>query len=79
MGVEDEAFKSLQLAHMVFLDKMLTDKEVTLDFMASICGGEMGRFLSEMLLHGYDPSVEPYLSLMLKAYQELQLTDLRSR
>lgn len=79
LGVEDEAFKSLQQAYMVCLDKILTDKEVALDFMASICGGEMGRFLSEMLLHGYDPSVEPYLSLMLKAYQELQLTDLRSR
>jgi RNA-dependent RNA polymerase len=32
-----------------------------------------------MLLQGYEPNVEPYLSMMLQAYHENSLMELRSR
>ncbi|OAY66642.1 putative RNA-dependent RNA polymerase 2 [Ananas comosus] len=78
LGIEDEVFESMQHEHMHFLDGMLTNSEVALIVLGQMAGAET-RTAVKMLTHGYEPTSEPYLSMMLQAHREYQLSDLRSK
>ncbi|URE25807.1 RNA-dependent RNA polymerase [Musa troglodytarum] len=78
LGVKDEIFESMQHDQMQQLGKMLTDKEVALRVLDRMAGSEV-RTAIKMLMQGYDPKSEPYLSMMLKAYRDCQLSDIRSK
>ncbi|KAL5987597.1 RNA-dependent RNA polymerase 2 [Asimina triloba] len=79
LGIEDEKFELMQKEQIECLDKMLTDRDVALNVLEGTAGGEMRATLTKMLLQGYEPNVEPYLSMMLKSHREFQLHDMRSR
>lgn len=79
LGVEDKAFEDLLDNHLCLLGKMLTTNEAALDVLESMGGGEVKKILMRMLLQGYAPNQEPYLSMMLQSHFENQISDLRSR
>lgn len=79
LGVEDENFEALLNEHIHLLDKMLTDQQAALDVLESVGGLGNKSILARMLLQGYQPNMEPYLSMMLQAYRESQLSDIRTR
>ncbi|KAJ8753540.1 hypothetical protein K2173_022781 [Erythroxylum novogranatense] len=79
LGVKDEIFEGLQDDQLRLLAKMLTDREVALDVLESLSYADSKNILVMMLHQGYEPNVEPYLSMMLQAYRENFLMDLRSR
>ncbi|KAL1818418.1 hypothetical protein ACET3Z_013287 [Daucus carota] len=79
LGVEDHSFVALQDVQIRVLQKMLTEKEAALDILESMGKSDSNRILAKMLVKGYNPNEEPYLSMMLRSHYELQVSDLRSR
>ncbi|KAL3374731.1 hypothetical protein AABB24_006294 [Solanum stoloniferum] len=79
LGVEDKALEDLLDNHLRLLGKMLTTNEAALDVLESMGGGDVKKILMRMLLQGYAPNREPYLSMMLQSHFENQISDLRSR
>ncbi|PNT00917.1 hypothetical protein POPTR_015G073700v4 [Populus trichocarpa] len=79
LGVADEIFQALQQKQLYRLRKMLTNKESALDVLENLAWADSKNILVQMLLQGYEPNVEPYLSMMLQAYHENSLMELRSR
>ncbi|XAR50155.1 RNA-directed RNA polymerase [Bertholletia excelsa] len=78
LGVEDEAFEALLDQQLHLLKKMLTSREAALDVLDSM-GNASKNILVKMMLQGYEPNQEPYLSMMLRAHHDEQLSDLKSR
>ncbi|KAA8540846.1 hypothetical protein F0562_024809 [Nyssa sinensis] len=79
LGVEDKAFEAMQDEQLRLLDKMLTSREAALDVLESINPSDIKSILVKMLLQGYEPNSEPYLSMMLQMHHDNLLSDLRSR
>uniref|UniRef100_A0A5B6YJT5 RNA-dependent RNA polymerase n=1 Tax=Davidia involucrata TaxID=16924 RepID=A0A5B6YJT5_DAVIN len=79
LGVEDKAFEAMQDEQLRLLDKMLTIREAALDVLESVNASNIKSILVKMLLQGYEPNVEPYLSMMLQMHHDNLLSDLRSR
>ncbi|PUZ47542.1 hypothetical protein GQ55_7G174000 [Panicum hallii var. hallii] len=78
LGIKDETFLTMQQDDMHESDEMLTNKEVALSVLGKISGADT-KTAAEMLLQGYEPSLEPYLSMILKAHRANRLTDIRTR
>lgn len=66
LGIKDETFLSMQQDDMHESDEMLTNKEVALSVLGKISGADT-KTAAEMLLQGYEPSLEPYLLMILKS------------
>ncbi|KAJ9140349.1 hypothetical protein P3X46_031008 [Hevea brasiliensis] len=79
LGVKDEIFEGLQQQQLRLLSRMLSNREAALDVLENLTWANSKNFLVKMLLQGYEPNVEPYLSMMLQAYHENLLVELRSR
>ncbi|CAA6656073.1 unnamed protein product [Spirodela intermedia] len=78
LGVRDEVFEDLQRKNMRDLDEMLDNREAAMKVLEGAAGGD-ARTAMKMLIHGYEPSAEPYLSMLLKARHESQLSEMRSK
>ncbi|KAL2900494.1 RNA-dependent RNA polymerase 2 [Bienertia sinuspersici] len=78
LGVEDDNLEALLQEHMRLLGSMLTSRDAALAVLESTDMGE-SKTLVKMLRHGFEPNEEPYLLMMLRAYLESQLSDLRGR
>lgn len=79
LGVKDEIFLGLQQDQLHLMGKMLSNREAALDVLENLAWADSKNILVTMLLQGYEPNVEPYLSMMLQAYHENLLTELRTR
>ncbi|XP_054806815.1 RNA-dependent RNA polymerase 2 [Prosopis cineraria] len=79
LGIEDEVFEALQQDQLSLLAKMLNIREAALNVLESLSGADSKNILVKMLHQGYEPDIEPYLSMMLRSYYEYQLSDLKSR
>lgn len=79
LGVKDEVFEVMQQQQLILLGKMLITREAALDVLQKLNGVDSKNILVKMLLQGYEPNVEPYLSMMLLSHHENQLSDLKSR
>ncbi|KAL5747244.1 hypothetical protein ACOSP7_024244 [Xanthoceras sorbifolium] len=79
LRIKDEVFESMQLEQLCLIGKMMSNREAALDVLQSLCGADSKNILVKMLLQGYEPNVEPYLSMMLQSHYENQLSDLKSR
>ncbi|CAK9162356.1 unnamed protein product [Ilex paraguariensis] len=79
LGVEDKVFEAMQDEQLQLLHKMLKCRGAALDVLESMGGGEIKSIMAKMLLQGYEPNAEPYLSIMLQSHHENLLSDLRSR
>ncbi|CAM0904284.1 unnamed protein product [Alopecurus aequalis] len=78
LGIRDEIFELMQQDDMRELDEMLNNREAALSVLGKIGSAET-KTASKMLLQGYEPSLEPYLLMILKAHQDNRLTDIRTR
>ncbi|KAM3314643.1 hypothetical protein ACQJBY_033446 [Aegilops geniculata] len=78
LGIRDKIFELMQQDDMRELDEMLTNREAALSVLGKI-GSTETKTASKMLLQGYEPSLEPYLLMILKAHQDNRLTDIRTR
>ncbi|XP_023516327.1 RNA-dependent RNA polymerase 2 [Cucurbita pepo subsp. pepo] len=79
LGVKDESFEALQQEQLHLLRRMLTDKVAALNVLENLNGADSNNILVQMLNHGYEPNIEPYLSMMLQAHYWNLFSDLRSR
>lgn len=79
LGVKDESFEALQQEQLHLLGRMLTNKVAALDVLENLNGVKSDNILVQMLNHGYEPNIEPYLSMMLQAHYWNLFSDLRSR
>ncbi|CAA6664758.1 unnamed protein product [Spirodela intermedia] len=79
LGINDQVFGRKQEELVAQLDKMLTDPVKALEFLNTINHGEMVGILKEMLLCGYSPGEEPFLSMMLWTFRASRLLELRTR
>ncbi|XP_027360341.1 RNA-dependent RNA polymerase 1 isoform X2 [Abrus precatorius] len=77
LGVKDCVFEEKQREAVDQLNTILTDSlkaQEVLDLMSS---GEITNILKEMLICGYKPNVEPFLSMMLQTFRASKLLELR--
>ncbi|OWM90724.1 hypothetical protein CDL15_Pgr021029 [Punica granatum] len=79
LGVPDEVFERKQREAVDQLDSILKDPlkaQEALDLMAP---GENTQVLKQMLVCGYEPDKEPFLSMMLRTFRASKLFDLRTK
>ncbi|KAG6723510.1 hypothetical protein I3842_03G211700 [Carya illinoinensis] len=78
LGVKDPAFQEKQREAIYQLNAILTDPlraQEALDMM--MFAGEISNVLKEMLICGYKPDAEPFLSMMLQPLRASKLMDMR--
>nr|GEV30147.1 RNA-dependent RNA polymerase 2 [Tanacetum cinerariifolium] len=78
-GVKDNAFLALQDAQLQVLNAMLYSTEDALMVLDGLGTYDVKDILVKMLLQGYKPNQEPYLSMMLLSHHDNLLVDLRTR
>eukprot|EP01018_Ginkgo_biloba_P005550 Gb_28427 [translate_table: standard] len=61
------------------LGQLLSNREVALEALQIMSGGDNHKALIDMLSCGYFPSTEPYLRMMLLAFQASKLMEVRNR
>ncbi|XP_020675734.1 probable RNA-dependent RNA polymerase 1 isoform X1 [Dendrobium catenatum] len=79
LGVRDNVFEKKQDEVVNQLDDILSDADsakVAIEIMAP---GEITNVLKEMLMCGYKPDAEPFLSMMLQTYRASKLFELRTK
>ncbi|KAL0012189.1 hypothetical protein SO802_007297 [Lithocarpus litseifolius] len=69
----------MQMEQLCLLGKMLTHRDATSKVLEILNGSDSRNILVKMLLQGYEPNQEPYLSMMLQAHYDNLLSDLKSR
>ncbi|KAI3765806.1 hypothetical protein L2E82_15850 [Cichorium intybus] len=79
LGVKDDAFMALQDLQLKVINAMLYSREDALTVLDSLGNYDVKDILVKMLLQGYEPNREPYLSMMLLSHHDNLLTDLRTR
>ncbi|KAL5721913.1 RNA-directed RNA polymerase [Ranunculus cassubicifolius] len=79
LGVKDEIFQKKQREVVNQLDTILTDPQRALEALEIMSPGESINILREMLICGYKPDQEPYLSMMLQTFRKSKLLELRKK
>ncbi|PIA63818.1 hypothetical protein AQUCO_00201270v1 [Aquilegia coerulea] len=79
LGVQDQVFEKKQREAVNQLDMILTDPERALEALEIMTPGENVNVLREMLMCGYKPDAEPYLSMMLQIFRTSKLLELRKK
>ncbi|GMY05817.1 probable RNA-dependent RNA polymerase 1 [Fagus crenata] len=77
LGVKDRVFEKRQKETINQLNAMLTDPLIAQEALEWMFPGESTKVLKEMLLCGYEPDVEPFLSMMLQTIRASKLMELR--
>ncbi|XP_068657810.1 probable RNA-dependent RNA polymerase 1 [Aristolochia californica] len=79
LGVEDQIFEMKQKEALDQLDAILIDPDRAQEALEVMSPGENTRVLREMLLCGYMPDAEPFLSMMLQTFRAFKLLELRTK
>ncbi|MCL7022940.1 hypothetical protein MKW94_001116 [Papaver nudicaule] len=79
LGVLDSVFEKKQKEVIEQLDLSLTDPLKAYEALEVMSPGESTNILKEMLLCGYKPDQEPFLSMMLQMFRASKLYELRTR
>ncbi|KAF7133458.1 hypothetical protein RHSIM_Rhsim09G0088700 [Rhododendron simsii] len=79
LEVNDDIFEKKQREAVEQLDTILTDPLRAQDALELMSPGENANILKEMLLCGYEPDVEPFLSMMLRTFKAAKLFEIRTR
>ncbi|XP_010275353.1 PREDICTED: probable RNA-dependent RNA polymerase 1 [Nelumbo nucifera] len=79
LGVRDSIFEKKQKEAMDQLDAILTDSLKAQEALEIMSPGENTNILKEMLLCGYEPNAEPFLSMMLQTFRASKLLELRTK
>ncbi|KAJ4826290.1 multidrug resistance protein [Turnera subulata] len=79
LGVPDYVFEKKQKDALDQLDAILEDPLRAQEALELMSPGENTNILKEMLLCGYKPNAEPFLSMMLQTFRASKLLDMRTR
>ncbi|XP_030447809.1 probable RNA-dependent RNA polymerase 1 [Syzygium oleosum] len=79
LGVKDHIFERKQREALCQLDAILTDPLVAQHALELMSPGENIKVLLEMLICGYEPDAEPFLSMMLRTFCASKVLDLRAK
>lgn len=79
LGVRDQIFEKKQREAVDQLNAILTDSPRAQEALELMSPGENTNILKEMLLCGYEPNAEPFLSMMLRTFRASKLLELRTK
>ncbi|XP_020584591.1 probable RNA-dependent RNA polymerase 1 isoform X2 [Phalaenopsis equestris] len=79
LGVCDNIFEKKQNEIVDQLDNILSDAHSAMEAVEFMTPGETTNVLKEMLMCGYKPDSEPFLSMMLQTYRASRLFELRTK
>ncbi|XP_045818047.1 RNA-dependent RNA polymerase 1-like [Trifolium pratense] len=79
LGVKDGVFEKKQKEAVDQLNTILTDSTKAQEVLDLMSSGEVTNILKEMLICGYKPNVEPFLSMMLQTFRASKLLELRQK
>ncbi|XP_026436670.1 probable RNA-dependent RNA polymerase 1 [Papaver somniferum] len=79
LGVSDSVFEKKQKEVTEQLDLSLTDPLRAYETLAIMSPGESTNIIKEMLLCGYMPNQEPFLSMMLQTFRASKLHELSTK
>ncbi|KAJ1418366.1 RNA-dependent RNA polymerase, eukaryotic-type [Sesbania bispinosa] len=79
LGVKDQVFEKKQKEAVNQLNTILTDSLKAQEALDLMSAGEITNILKEMLICGYKPNVEPFLSMMLQTFRASKLLELRQK
>ncbi|XVF03028.1 hypothetical protein REPUB_Repub04eG0225200 [Reevesia pubescens] len=79
LGVPAHAFEKKQREAVAQLNAILTDPLKAQEALELMSSGENTNILKEMLLCGYKPDAEPFLSMMLQTFRASKLLELRTK
>lgn len=79
LGIRDEIFEKKQREAVRQLDAILTDPLKAQEALELMSPGENTNILKEMLICGYKPDAEPFLSMMLQTFRASKLLELRTK
>ncbi|KAL1346808.1 hypothetical protein HN51_020353 [Arachis hypogaea] len=77
LGINDEVFEKKQKEAVDQLNTILTDSSKAHEALDMMYTGEISNVLKEMLICGYKPNEEPFLSMMLQTFRASKLLELR--
>ncbi|XP_048135421.1 RNA-dependent RNA polymerase 1-like [Rhodamnia argentea] len=79
LGIPDHVFEKKQKNAIDQLNAILVDPLQAQEALDLMSPGENGNILKEMLMCGYKPDAEPFLSMMLRTFRAKKLFDLRTK
>ncbi|RVW89216.1 RNA-dependent RNA polymerase 1 [Vitis vinifera] len=79
LGVKDHVFEKKQREAVDQLDTILKDPLRAQEALELMSPGENTNILKEMLMCGYKPDAEPFLSMMLQTFRAAKLLELRTK
>lgn len=79
LGIRDSVFQKKQEGAVNQLNRILTDPEMAYEAVKLMPPGETANVLKEMLLCGYKPDLEPFLSMLLQTFRASRMLELRTK
>ncbi|XP_019090998.1 PREDICTED: RNA-dependent RNA polymerase 1-like [Camelina sativa] len=79
LGVKDNVFEKKQREVVDRLDAILTNPLEAHEALGLMAPGENTNILKELILCGYKPDAEPFLSMMLQNFRASKLLELRTK
>ena len=79
LGVGDNVFELKQEEAVRQLNSMVTEPQAAIKAIKLIPMGEITNVVKELLLCGYKPDHEPYLSMMLQTFRASKLLELKTK
>ncbi|KAF7080288.1 hypothetical protein CFC21_084390 [Triticum aestivum] len=79
LGVRDNIFELKQQEVVKQLNRMVTEPQAAIDAIELMPMGEITNVVKELLLCGYKPDVEPYLSMILQTFRASKLLELKTK
>ncbi|OEL35769.1 RNA-dependent RNA polymerase 1 [Dichanthelium oligosanthes] len=79
LGVSDSVFESKQEEAVRQLNRMVTEPQAAIEAIELMPMGEVTNVVKELLLCGYQPDHEPYLSMLLQTFRASKLQELKTK
>ncbi|CAN1153015.1 RNA-dependent RNA polymerase 1 [Linum perenne] len=79
LGIPDHIFEKKQREAVDQLDAILTNPLMAIEALELMPMGELTNVLKDMLICGYKPGDEPFLSMILQTFRASKLLDIRTK
>uniref|UniRef100_A0A3B6PNK3 RNA-dependent RNA polymerase n=1 Tax=Triticum aestivum TaxID=4565 RepID=A0A3B6PNK3_WHEAT len=79
LGVRDSIFELKQQEAVKQLNRMVAEPQAAIDAIELMPMGEITNIVKELLLCGYRPDVEPFVSMLLQTFRASKLLELKTR
>ncbi|KAM0861403.1 hypothetical protein ACQ4PT_045911 [Festuca glaucescens] len=79
LGVSDNIFEWKQQEAVKQLNRMVTEPQAAIEAIELMPMGEITNTVKELLLCGYKPDLEPYLSMLLQTFRASKLLEMKTR